>query len=89
VHADSAAVNVNIWITDDEANLDQNSGGLVVYATKVGVLVAEGGSLSVGDQGWCSYSQGVVVTVKGECWLEFYFTWERKERHFSVVSEES
>jgi tetratricopeptide (TPR) repeat protein len=31
VHADSAAVNVNFWITPDEANLDMNSGGLRVW----------------------------------------------------------
>jgi tetratricopeptide (TPR) repeat protein len=30
-HADPAAVNVNFWITPDEANLDPASGGLVVY----------------------------------------------------------
>jgi hypothetical protein len=31
LHADSAAVNVNIWITADNANLDESSGGLVLY----------------------------------------------------------
>jgi tetratricopeptide (TPR) repeat protein len=31
VHADSAAVNVNFWITPDEANLDTGSGGLRVW----------------------------------------------------------
>jgi tetratricopeptide (TPR) repeat protein len=31
VHADSAAVNVNFWITPDEANLDPDHGGLVVW----------------------------------------------------------
>jgi len=31
VHADEAAVNVNFWITDDEANLDKEHGGLLVY----------------------------------------------------------
>jgi hypothetical protein len=30
-HADFAAVNVNFWITPDEANLDKKSGGLVFY----------------------------------------------------------
>ena len=30
-HADFAAVNVNFWITPDDANLDKTSGGLVVY----------------------------------------------------------
>jgi len=30
-HADFAAVNVNFWITPDDANLDEESGGLVVY----------------------------------------------------------
>lgn len=31
IHADAAAVNVNFWITEDEANLNPRSGGLVVY----------------------------------------------------------
>jgi len=30
-HADFAAVNVNFWITPSNANLDESSGGLVVY----------------------------------------------------------
>ena len=30
-HADFAAVNVNFWVTPDDANLDDISGGLVVY----------------------------------------------------------
>jgi tetratricopeptide (TPR) repeat protein len=31
VHADAAAVNVNFWITPDDANLNPETGGLVVY----------------------------------------------------------
>ncbi len=31
LHADKAAVNVNFWLTPDEANLDPGSGGLVVW----------------------------------------------------------
>jgi tetratricopeptide (TPR) repeat protein len=31
IHADSAAVNVNFWLTPDEANLDPEHGGLVVW----------------------------------------------------------
>jgi Flp pilus assembly protein TadD len=31
IHADAAAVNVNFWITPDEANLNPGSGGLVVW----------------------------------------------------------
>lgn len=31
VHADVAAVNVNFWLTPDEANLEPGTGGLVVY----------------------------------------------------------
>ncbi|MET0648653.1 MAG: tetratricopeptide repeat protein [Pyrinomonadaceae bacterium] len=30
-HADFAAVNVNFWITPDESNLDEGSGGMVIY----------------------------------------------------------
>ncbi len=31
LHADDAAVNVNFWITPDEANLNPKRGGLIVY----------------------------------------------------------
>jgi tetratricopeptide (TPR) repeat protein len=31
MHADAAAVNVNFWITPDEANLDPAGGGLIVW----------------------------------------------------------
>jgi len=31
IHADDAAVNVNFWITPDEANLDSERGGLIVW----------------------------------------------------------
>ncbi len=31
IHADAAAVNVNFWITPDEANLNPETGGLIVY----------------------------------------------------------
>jgi Tfp pilus assembly protein PilF len=31
IHADTAAVNVNFWITPDDANLDPEHGGLVVW----------------------------------------------------------
>ncbi len=31
IHGDNAAINVNFWITPDEANLDPDSGGLIVY----------------------------------------------------------
>jgi tetratricopeptide (TPR) repeat protein len=31
LHVDVAAVNVNFWVTPDEANLDPETGGLVVY----------------------------------------------------------
>jgi len=33
-HADQAAVNVNIWLTPDDASLDPDSGGLVVFTVK-------------------------------------------------------
>ncbi|MGQ0654917.1 MAG: hypothetical protein ACT4P4_22060 [Betaproteobacteria bacterium] len=33
-HADSAAVNVNFWITEDQANLDPASGGLLVHTVQ-------------------------------------------------------
>jgi tetratricopeptide (TPR) repeat protein len=33
-HADAAAVNVNFWITPDDANLDPDSGGLTVWTAE-------------------------------------------------------
>ena len=32
VHADAASVNLNFWITPDDANLDKSSGGLQVWS---------------------------------------------------------
>ncbi len=34
VHGDQAAINVNFWVTPDAANLDPQSGGLIVYDKK-------------------------------------------------------
>ncbi|KAG7360161.1 hypothetical protein IV203_035260 [Nitzschia inconspicua] len=34
LHADEAAVNVNLWLTPNQANLDPNCGGLVVYTVR-------------------------------------------------------
>jgi hypothetical protein len=31
LHADTAAVNVNFWITENDANLDPQSGGMVIW----------------------------------------------------------
>ena len=31
IHADFAAINVNFWITPDKANLNKNSGGLLIW----------------------------------------------------------
>ncbi|MCZ6763004.1 MAG: tetratricopeptide repeat protein [Gammaproteobacteria bacterium] len=36
-HADAAAVNLNFWITPDEANEDPDSGGLIVYTKEAPV----------------------------------------------------
>ena len=35
VHADPAAVNVNFWVTPNEANLNPSSGGIIVYDVEV------------------------------------------------------
>ena len=34
MHADEAAINVNLWLTPNDANLDPNIGGLVIYTVK-------------------------------------------------------
>ena len=31
IHADFAAINVNFWITPDKANLNKNTGGLLIW----------------------------------------------------------
>jgi hypothetical protein len=34
LHADEAAINVNLWVTPTDANLDPSGGGLVVYKVR-------------------------------------------------------
>ena len=51
VHADRAAVNVNLWLTPDEANLDPASGGLVVYAEKAPPAAQASGAANEGGAG--------------------------------------
>jgi hypothetical protein len=34
IHADDAMVNVNLWLTPDSANLDKDSGGLIIWKKK-------------------------------------------------------
>ncbi len=34
IHADDAKVNVNFWITDDSANLNDKTGGLIIWGKK-------------------------------------------------------
>ena len=34
IHADFAAININFWVTHSKANLDSDSGGMVVYNTE-------------------------------------------------------
>jgi hypothetical protein len=41
LHADPAAVTVNLWLTPDKANLDPASGGLIVYKKKVSCTFAK------------------------------------------------
>ena len=35
IHGDEAAVNCNLWVTPDDANLDKTNGGLVIYTKPV------------------------------------------------------
>jgi len=35
-HADTAAINLNFWVTADDANLNTTGGGLVVYDKRLG-----------------------------------------------------
>lgn len=50
VHADEAAVNVNIWLTPDDANLDKDRGGLVIYTAKPGEAASADEYNSRGDE---------------------------------------
>jgi tetratricopeptide (TPR) repeat protein len=34
IHADDAKVNVNLWLTSDEGNLDKKSGGMIIWKKK-------------------------------------------------------
>ena len=34
IHADDAKVNVNLWLTSDEGNLDKDSGGMIIWKKK-------------------------------------------------------
>ena len=34
IHADDAKVNVNLWLTSDESNLDKDSGGMIIWKKK-------------------------------------------------------
>ena len=34
IHADDAKVNVNLWLTQNDANLDKDSGGLIIWKKK-------------------------------------------------------
>jgi tetratricopeptide (TPR) repeat protein len=34
VHADFSAININVWMTPDKFNLNENSGGLLIYPIK-------------------------------------------------------
>ncbi|KAH8049609.1 hypothetical protein JL721_11645 [Aureococcus anophagefferens] len=50
VHADEAAVNVNVWLTPDDANLDPAGGGLVIYTAKPGAAASAEEYNSRGDE---------------------------------------
>jgi hypothetical protein len=34
IHADDAKVNVNLWLTSENANLDNHSGGMIIWKKK-------------------------------------------------------
>jgi hypothetical protein len=40
IHADDAAVNVNLWLTPDNANLEKDSGGLIIWKKKPSKLAS-------------------------------------------------
>jgi tetratricopeptide (TPR) repeat protein len=65
IHADFAAVNVNFWITPDEANLDPESGGLVIWdvPAPLGWDYQKYNADSEAIRGFLSRSQAKSVTV--------------------------
>jgi Tfp pilus assembly protein PilF len=65
IHADFAAVNVNFWITPDEANLDPESGGLVIWdvPAPLGWDYQKYNADSDAIRGFLSRSQAKSVTV--------------------------
>ncbi|CAM9597552.1 unnamed protein product, partial [Hapterophycus canaliculatus] len=68
VHADSASVNLNFWVTPDEANLDPSSGGLVIYPK----APPNGGSEEGSRQGEVNMKQWNNSSQKSwiEAWLK-------------------
>ena len=67
-HADAAAVNVNVWITPTEANLDPDSGGLVVFK----VLPPRGWSWEVAGRGKRAEVEALVAKDSANNWTVPY-----------------
>ena len=51
IHADMAAVNVNFWVTPDDAVLDKESGGLIVYEDEAAAGMDFAGYNSAASEG--------------------------------------
>eukprot|EP00752_Nemacystus_decipiens_P002896 g2694.t2 len=70
VHADHATVNLNFWVTPDEANLDPSSGGLVVYPKAPPAGAEESGDSSrekeMNIKNWNTYDNCASI----ESWLK-------------------
>lgn len=68
IHADSASVNLNFWVTPDEANLDPTSGGLVVYPKMPPEQVSSPEEATLG----AGVSENRASTIVGKAFLRRY-----------------
>jgi len=66
VHADVAKVNINFWLTEDDANLDPSSGGLVVY--RVQPKKNPDGTQEFADFNSEAGLQRAMSTIQGDAW---------------------
>ncbi|CAM9710775.1 unnamed protein product, partial [Discosporangium mesarthrocarpum] len=84
VHADNAAVNLNFWICPDEANLDPETGGLVVYPTEP----PNGGAVASIHSSRGTERKGQVDSIWNDWSKKAYIkSWLREEGHlYSAVN---
>jgi hypothetical protein len=81
VHADNADVNFNLWLTPDDANLDPEGGGLIVYRARPprGPKPSSTGASSPGSNSSLSDSSGSAEGERRD--FSEWNQWNRKVGH--------